>query len=127
MTAVFGLQMVLAMIGLALGLPWLNGRPPYWRTLLIYGCGAPYVGYLCWRQSPRARFAAYIFLSVDLVRAMRGGRWWLVLIDLAVIGIMQLAPFRAAYPSIRPADVLTRLRRRRRQPMPVGGQIGSKR
>jgi hypothetical protein len=72
---------------------------------LIYGCGAAYIAYLCWRQSPRARFAAYIFLTVDVMRAIRGNHWWTVLIDLAVIIIMQMPMFRAAYPSIRPGSL----------------------
>jgi hypothetical protein len=109
LTTFFGLQVVLASSSFALGLPFLTYQPPYWRTLLIYGCGAAYIGYLCWRQSPRARFAAYIFLTVDAIRAVRGSHWWTVLIDLVVIVVMQMPAFRAAYPPIRPGD----LRRRR--------------
>lgn len=119
MSAFFGIQVVMAAGSLAFGLPFLNDHPPYWRTLLIYGCGAPYVGYLCWRQSPRARFAAYIFLTVDLLRAIRGGQWWAVPLDLAMILSMQMRAFRAAYPAIRPADVVLRLRRRRKRHMPM--------
>jgi hypothetical protein len=102
LTAFFGLQVVLASSSAALGLPWLTYQPPYWRTLLIYGCGATYIGYLCWQQSPRARFAAYVFLSVDIVRALRGSHWLTVVIDLVVLSFMQLPSVRAIYPSIRP-------------------------
>jgi hypothetical protein len=101
LTAFLGLQVVLASSSAALGLPWLTYQPPYWRTLLIYGCGAAYIGYLCWRQSPRARFAAYVFLSVDVVRALRGSHWLTIVIDLVVLSLMQLPAVRAIYPSIR--------------------------
>lgn len=87
-----------------MGVVWLTYQPPYWRTLLIYGCGAAYIGYLCWRQSPRARFATYVFLSVDIIRAVRGGHWPTVVIDLGVLSIMQLPSVRAVYPALRPRD-----------------------
>jgi hypothetical protein len=122
MTAFFAMQAILAGSSFALDLPFLTYQPPYWRLLLINGCGGSYVSYICWRQSPRARFAAYIFLTVDVVRATRGGHWWTVAIDLAVIGIMQLPAFRAAYPSIRPATVWRR--QRSLYPTPVNGQLG---
>jgi hypothetical protein len=104
LTTFFGLQVGFAGGGFLLGLPFLNYQPPYWRTLLIYGCGAAYIAYLCWRQSPRARFAAYIFLSVDVMRVIRGSHWLTVLIDLAVIIVMQMPTFRAVYPPIRPGS-----------------------
>jgi hypothetical protein len=122
MAAFFALQAILAGSSFVLELPFLTYQPPYWRLLVIYGCGASYVSYLCWRQSPRARFAAYIFLTVDVIRAIRGDHWWTAIIDLVVIGIMQLPAFRAVYPSVRPA----RFGRRQRSPlpMPVNGQRG---
>jgi len=104
LTAFFGLQVVLASGSFAMGLPWLTYQPPYWRTLLIYGGGAAYIDSLCWWQSPRARFAAYIFLSVDIVRAVRGSHWLTVVIDLVVLSLMQLPAVRAVYPSIRPRE-----------------------
>jgi hypothetical protein len=121
LVAFCGLQAVLAIASVTLGHPFLNYQPPYWRTLLIYGCGAPYIGYLCWRQAPRARFAVYVFLSVDLVRASRGGHWGSLLITLACIIAMQLPMFRAAYPSIHPRDVGLRLRRMARRSAPTDG------
>jgi hypothetical protein len=114
LTAFFGLQVVLASGSFAMGLSWLTYQPPYWRTLLIYGCGAAYIGYLCWRQSPRARFAAYVFLSVDIIRALRGSHWLTVVIDLVVLSILQLPSVRAVYPSIR-----SRERRGLRSPQPT--------
>jgi hypothetical protein len=122
MAAFFALQPILAGSSFVLDLPFLTYQPPYWRLLLIYGCGASYVSYLCWRQSSRARCAAYMFLTVDVVRAIRGDHWWTAIIDLALIGIMQLPAFRAVYPSIRPATFWRR--RRSPYPGPVNGQRG---
>jgi hypothetical protein len=104
LTAFFGLQVVLSSGSFLLGQPWLTYQPPYWRMLLIYVCGAGYIGVLCWRESPRARFAAYVFLSVDIVRAMRGSHWVTVVINLVVLSLMQLPAVRAVYPSIRPHE-----------------------
>jgi hypothetical protein len=104
LTAFFGLQVLLACGSFAMDVPWLTYQPPHWRTLLIYGCGAAYIGYLCWRQSPRARFATYVFLSVDIVRAVRGDHWLTVVIDLVVLSLMQLPSFRAVYPALRPRE-----------------------
>jgi hypothetical protein len=114
LTTFFGLRGVLASVSFALSLPWLTYQPLYWGMLLIYGCGTAYTGYLCWRQSPRARFAAYIFLSVDVMRVIRGSHWLTVLIDLAVIIVMQTPTFRAVYPPIRPGSL------RRRYPSEAG-------
>jgi hypothetical protein len=119
-----GMQAVLAIASVALGHPFLNYQPPYWRTLLIYGCGAPYLGYLCWRQVPRARFAVYVFLSVDLVRSIRGSHWGSLLVTLAILTAMQLPGWRAAYPSIQPREVGMRLRRLARRPAPTDGPLG---
>jgi hypothetical protein len=125
LTAFFGLQVALASGSFALGLPWLTYQPPYWRTLLIYGCGAAYIGSLCWRQSPRARFAVYVFLSVDLIRAVRGSHWATVVIDLVVLSITQLPSVRAVYPSIRPREL--RGRRGSRPTSPMHGHLSSHR
>jgi hypothetical protein len=122
LTAFFGSQIVLVSSSFVLGRPFLTYQPPYWRALLIYGCSAAYIGYLCWRPSPRARFATYIFLTVDLFRALRGSHWATVLIDVAMIGLMQLPAFRAVYPSIHPGD--PRGRRRSPQAMPAHGHLG---
>ena len=118
LTAFFGLQVVLASGSFALGLPWLTYQPPYWRTLLIYGCGTAYIGALCWQQSPRARFASYVFLTVDIVRAVRGNHWLTVVIDLVVLSIMQLPSMRAVYPSIRPHEHRGRRGLQPTSPMP---------
>jgi hypothetical protein len=122
LTAFFGLQMVLASGSFALGRAWLTYQPPYWRTLLIYGWGAGYIGYLCWRQSPRARFSAYIFLTADMSRGVRGSHWATVVIDLMVLSVMQLPALRAIYPALRPWE---RYSRRGASPAsPARGRLG---
>lgn len=118
LTAFFGLQVVLAASSFISGRAFFTYQPPYWRTLLMYGGGGAYVAYLCWRRSPRARFAAYIFLTVDVIRAVRGHHWWTLIIDLALIAIMQMRAFRQVYPSIRPGDLRGR---RARHPIPRPG------
>lgn len=108
LTTFFGLLVVAALGSLTLGLPFPTPQTPYWRTLLIYGGIASYVGYLCWHQSPRARFATYLFLTLDAIQAIRGGHWWTISINLTLILIMQLPAFRAVYPSIQPAHFMRR-------------------
>lgn len=112
LTAFFGGRAAWALASLGLILPGLWEGPSPWRILLIYGCAGGYIAYLCWRQAHRTRFSAYVFLSVDLVRAVHWGWWWTALMDLAVIGAMQLPGLRAAYPSVRPTLLTERLRRR---------------
>jgi hypothetical protein len=115
LAAFFGAQAVGAVGSALLSTPFLTYQPPYWRTLLLYGGGGLYVGYLCWRRAPRARFAAYVFLSVDVIRAVRGGHWWAAAIDLAIVLSLQTPAFRRIYPAVRPAHFL---RRRRARPSP---------
>jgi hypothetical protein len=112
LTAFFGLRVAGALGSVALGQPFLVYQPPYWRTLLIYGGGGSYVSYLCWRRLPRARFAAYICLTVDVIRALRGHYWWVFVLDVAVVLLMQLPAFRAVYPALQPGHILRRRRPR---------------
>jgi hypothetical protein len=74
---------------------------------------------------PRARFAVYVFLSVDLFRSIRGGHWGSLLVTLASLMAMQLPGWRAAYPSIQPREVGMRLRRFVWRSAPTDGPLGS--
>jgi hypothetical protein len=116
LTAFFALHSIAALARLALNAPSPISASPNWRTLVLYGGSASYLSYLCWHQSPRGRFAAYLFLTVDIIRGLRGGQWWAVYLDLAVILILQMPAFRAAFPSIQPAHFR---RYRLRQPPPL--------
>lgn len=78
-----------AYAGVAVALGW-------WPSAL----GAALVAGLLWRRHPRARFAAYIFLSVLTVRALLTGTWPLALFALAMIGLLQLPAARRAWPRL---------------------------
>jgi hypothetical protein len=91
------------------GLPLLNaaaGRPWSW---LAYGLAAPWVAALLWRRHDRARFAAYVFLTHEVLRGLPAGRWDAVAVGAVGIGLLQLPAARRWVPSLRPADVLARL------------------
>jgi len=52
------------------GLPVLNFSPGHVWNYLAYGLAAPWVGILLWRRHPRARFAAYVFLTLETGRGV---------------------------------------------------------
>ena len=70
---------------------------------------APYVAALLWRRHPRARFAAYVFLSHETVRGLHFRHWAAVLVALAGIALLQLPSARRYAPSLRPAEIRARL------------------
>jgi len=61
---------------------------------------APVVAWLLWRRHPRARFTAYVFLSVLAARGALMGAWPLVLFALAAVGALQLPAARRAWPRL---------------------------
>ena len=61
---------------------------------------APVVAWLLWRRHPRARFTAYIFLSVLLARALLIASWPLALFALGAIGALQLPAARRTWPRL---------------------------
>ncbi|MBI2204359.1 MAG: hypothetical protein HYU41_10970 [Candidatus Rokubacteria bacterium] len=67
----------------------------------LSGAAAPFVAWLLWRRHPRARFSAYVLLSVVVLRALVGGPWWVVLYAIAVIAGLQTPPATARWPRIR--------------------------
>lgn len=94
------------------GLRALNFAPDRPWNYLAYGLGAPYVGLLLWRRRPRARFAAYIFLTHEAARGLHFGQWDAVGVALAWIALLQLPAARRYAPSLRPGELLARLRPR---------------
>lgn len=98
------------------GEPLLNYGPLDWRSIAIYGVASPLVGILFWRRHPRARFAIYIFLTMELVRSIVRGGAVGVAVAVAVVLYMQTPPMRRLYPRIDPRAVMARLRARRRRP-----------
>lgn len=80
-------------------LPWLNYGHG-WASALTYGIGAPSAACLLWRRSPRARLAAYVFLSFDAARSVRLAHGLPLALDLAIVLYLQMPPMRRLYPSM---------------------------
>ena len=66
------------------------------------GFAAPVVAWLLWRRHRRARFSAYVLLSVIAARGVMTGAWWLVGGALVVIAVLQSRAAARAWPRIRP-------------------------
>lgn len=98
------------------GLRLLNFAPDRPWNYLAYGLAAPYVAVLLWRRHPRARFAAYVFLTHEALRGLHFRRGDAVAVAAAWIALLQLPSARRYAPSLRPAEILGRLRWRRRGP-----------
>ena len=94
------------------GLRLLNFGPDRLWNYLAYGLAAPWVAWLLWRRAPRARFAAYVFLTHEAVRGLHGRRWDAVAVAALGVLVLQLPAARRWAPSIRPAEVRARLTRR---------------
>jgi hypothetical protein len=95
--------MTAALIGYAVIAPSVGHR---W----ISGVVAPAVAVLLWRRHPRARFAAYIFLSAVGVRAALEGQWPALLFAATAILVLQTPAARRVWPrlSLRWPGRLTR-------------------
>ena len=92
----------------------LNFAPDRPWNYLAYGLAAPYVGVLLWRPGTReagarCRFAAYVFLSHEIVRGLHFRHWDAVAIALAWIALLQLPAARRYAPSLRPAEIRARI------------------
>jgi hypothetical protein len=97
---------------LLLGARWLNfGSTKLWDGL-VYFIIAPIVGTLMLRRHERARFSAYVFLSCEILRAIRIHSPALGLLSAGFIAYLQLPEARAFHPSIDPRQVIARLRLR---------------
>ena len=93
---------------------WLNfGSRRAWDGF-VYLLIAPLVGTLMLRRHERARFSVYVFLSCEILRALRVRSLSLGLLALAAILYLQLPAARRFHPSVDPRRVLERVRRRSR-------------
>jgi hypothetical protein len=102
----------------ALGLDrqWLNfGSRRAWDGF-VYFLIAPLVGMLMLRRHERARFSVYVFLSCEILRAIRIRSLPLGLLSLVAILYLQLPSARRFHPSVDPRRVLERIRLARREP-----------
>lgn len=111
LVAWLALSPVLQGLSLA-GLRIANFAPDRAWNYLAYGLAAPYVAWLVWRRHPRARFAAYVFLTHEAVRGLHGHRRDAVAVALAWVLLLQLPAARRWLPSLRPAEIVARWRGR---------------
>ena len=58
--------------------------------------------WLLWRRHPRARFAAYIFLSALGLRAAVAGLWATLLFAAAAMVLLQTPAAQRAWPRLTP-------------------------
>jgi hypothetical protein len=93
------------------GLRLANFAPDRPWNYLAYGLAAPYVAWLVWRRQPRARFAAYVFLTHETLRGVHFHRRDAVVVATVWVLLLQLPAARRWMPSIRPAEMRARWRR----------------
>ena len=92
---------------------WLNfGSLRLWDAL-VYFLIAPIVGVLMLRRHERARFSVYVFLSCEVLRAVRIQSLGLGLIAVGFLVYLQMPASRRFHPSVDPRRVLARLRVKR--------------
>jgi hypothetical protein len=65
------------------------------------------------RRHERARFSVYVFLSCEILRAIRIHSWLLGLLAAGAILYLQFPAPRQFHPSIDPRQVRVRLRLKR--------------
>ena len=89
---------------------WLNfgSRQPW--DAFVYFIMAPVVGALMLRRHERARFSVYVFLSCEILRAIRIHSWLLGLLSAGSILYLQLPTARRFHSPVDPRKVMARLR-----------------
>ena len=92
---------------------WLNfGSHRPWDAF-VYFVIAPVVGTLMLRRHERARFSVYVFMSCEILRAIRIHSWPLGILAVGSIVYLQSAAARRFHPSVDPRKVMARLRLKR--------------
>jgi hypothetical protein len=100
---------VLHAAALLLHTHWLNfGSLRLWDGL-VYFIIAPIVGVLMLTRHERARFSAYVFLSCEVLRAVRIDSLTLGLLAMAFLVYLQLPASRRFHPLVDPRRVLARM------------------
>lgn len=92
--------------------PMIQGTGYGTRFLIIYVIVAPLIGLLLLFRHRRARFAGYVFLTMDVVRSAVTRAWPFLALDLAILLFLQTRMMRRVYPRIDAAQVRDRWRRR---------------
>ena len=98
------------LMALLIGTHWLNFGSHHPWDGFVYFVIAPVVGALMLRRHERARFSVYVFLSCEILRAIRIHSWLLGLLSVASILYLQLPAARRFHPSVDPRKVMARLR-----------------
>jgi len=89
---------------------WLNfGSHQPWDAF-VYFVIAPVVGASMLRRHDRARFSVYVFLSCEILRAIRIHSWLLGLLAAVSVLYLQLPAARRFHPAVDPRKVMARLR-----------------
>jgi hypothetical protein len=124
LTAVLLASPALHFLALLFGRRWLNlGSPHPWDGF-AYFIAAPVVGALMLRRHERARFAAYVFWSCEILRAIRINSWALGLLSVTAILYLQLPAVRRFHPMVDPRQVMARLRLGSHASEPVKTVVG---
>lgn len=89
---------------------WLNFGSHHPWDWLVYFVIAPVVGLLMLARHERARFSVYVFLSCEILRAVRIHSMLLGLLAAGAILYLRLPSARRFHPSVDPRKVLARLR-----------------
>ena len=110
LTVVLLTSPVFHLLALIFDARWLNfgSRQPW--DAFVYFVIAPVVGTLMLRRHERARFSVYVFLSCEILRAIRIHSWPLGLLSATSILYLQLPAARQFHPSVDPRKVMARLR-----------------
>ena len=110
LTVVLLASPIIHLLALSFGTRWLNfGSHLPWDGF-VYFIIAPVVGALMLRRHERARFSVYVFLSCEILRAIRIHSWLLGVLSAAAILYLQLPAARRFHPSVDPRKVMARLR-----------------
>jgi len=110
LTVVLLASPVIHLLALSFDTRWLNfGSHLPWDAF-VYFVIAPVVGALMLRRHERARFSVYVFLSCEILRAIRIHSWLLGVLAAASILYLQLPAARRFHPSVDPRKVMARLR-----------------
>src|SRR5215203_2128989 len=81
---------------------WLNFGSHHPWGAFVYFAVAPLVGTLMLRRHERARFSVYVFLSCEILRAIRIHSALLALLALGAIVYLQLPAARRFHTSVDP-------------------------
>ena len=96
-------------LALVLNAHWLNFGSHHPWDGFVYFIIAPVVGALMLRRHERARFSVYVFLSCEILRAIRIHSWLLGLLAAGSIVYLQLPAARRFHPSVDPRKVMARI------------------